>query len=343
MSDSSLINQCPLLLPQNKAKTVYDGFITVQEQDFRIRIVLPSDHQLKHASFKCCWQLKALLQARLFFSLWCKSILLSQEIALKNQQAFLIAPPPQYYSQLIKDIEGLGWDKLSHISTDFSTVRLKAEDASGREHLITVKLQTKYPDEVPVCSADLPVPFILSWSSQSCLKNIHSQFLAMLESLKQFWDVMDEIDEQTWVLEPEKPTRSATMRRIAIGNNVSLNIEVDPRNKLNTNMHLWNPDYSILHNLKEVLEIEFPLPGSQETSNFSMDCGICYSYRLEAAIPDQVCNDPRCGQPFHQTCLYEWLRGLPSCRQSFNIVFGECPYCSKVCTTFYDYSVAGFV
>ncbi|MBN3290796.1 FANCL ligase, partial [Polypterus senegalus] len=186
----------------------------------------------------------------------------------------------------------------------------------------------------------------------------------MLESLKQFWDVMDEIDEQTWVLEPEKPTRSATMRRIAIGNNVSLNIEVDPRhpkmlpeccflgadhvvaplkNKLNTNMHLWNPDYSILHNLKEVLEIEFTLPGSQEKSSFSMDCGICYSYRLEAAIPDQVCNDPRCGQPFHQTCLYEWLRGLPSCRQSFNIVFGECPYCSKVCTTFYDYSVAGFV
>ncbi|XP_039594900.1 E3 ubiquitin-protein ligase FANCL isoform X1 [Polypterus senegalus] len=375
MSDSSLINQCPLLLPQNKEKTVYDGFITVQEQDFRIRIVLPSDHQLKHASFKCCWQLKAFLQGyqniikqRLHhcsdlasFMLELKTVL---EIALKNRQAFLIAPPPQYYSQLIKDIEDLGWDKLSHISTDFSTVRLKAEDGSGREHLITVKLQTKYPDEVPVCSADVPVPFILSWSLQSCLKNIHSQFLAMLESLKQFWDVMDEIDEQTWVLEPEKPTRSATMRRIAIGNNVSLNIEVDPRhpkmlpeccflgadhvvaplkNKLNTNMHLWNPDYSILHNLKEVLEIEFTLPGSQEKSSFSMDCGICYSYRLEAAIPDQVCNDPRCGQPFHQTCLYEWLRGLPSCRQSFNIVFGECPYCSKVCTTFYDYSVAGFV
>ncbi|KAG2467468.1 FANCL ligase, partial [Polypterus senegalus] len=47
----------------------------------------------------------------------------------------------------------------------------------------------------------------------------------MLESLKQFWDVMDEIDEQTWVLEPEKPTRSATMRRIAIGN---VNIRLRP-------------------------------------------------------------------------------------------------------------------
>lgn len=41
--------------------------------------------------------------------------------------------------------------------------------------------------------------------------------MAALESLKTFWDVMDEIDEKTWVLEPEKPTRSATARRIAVG------------------------------------------------------------------------------------------------------------------------------
>lgn len=38
-----------------------------------------------------------------------------------------------------------------------------------------------------------------------------------LESLKEFWDAMDEIDGKTWVLEPENPTRSATTRRIAIG------------------------------------------------------------------------------------------------------------------------------
>jgi len=39
--------------------------------------------------------------------------------------------------------------------------------------------------------------------------------------------------------------------------------------------------------------------------SFSVERGICYAYRLEKAIPDQVCNDPRCGQPFHQACLYE--------------------------------------
>ena len=33
----------------------------------------------------------------------------------------------------------------------------------------------------------------------------------------EFWDALDEIDNNTWVLEPEKPTRCATVRRIALG------------------------------------------------------------------------------------------------------------------------------
>ena len=39
--------------------------------------------------------------------------------------------------------------------------------------------------------------------------------------------------------------------------------------------------------------------------DISVACGICYAYRLDAQIPDQVCEDSRCAQPFHQTCLYE--------------------------------------
>lgn len=51
----------------------------------------------------------------------------------------------------------------------------------------------------------------------------------------------------------------------------------------------------------ETLNISIPV----FAQSFSIECGICYSYRLEDSIPDQVCNDPRCGQPFHQVCLYE--------------------------------------
>ena len=42
--------------------------------------------------------------------------------------------------------------------------------------------------------------------------------------------------------------------------------------------------------------------------DFSMECGICYAYRLNDLIPDKACDDSRCGQPFHSLCLYEVSR-----------------------------------
>ncbi|XP_024152764.1 E3 ubiquitin-protein ligase FANCL [Oryzias melastigma] len=363
-TEDSLCRDNPLLLPVNEQKTVYDGFITVQDKDLRIKIILPPDLQLKKAKLHCCWQLKHLLRGyeaivkqRLqqsadlsSFILELKTIL---EVGLKSRPECRSIPPPQYYSQIISEMETLGWDKMVYIDMEFQTLKLKAEDSSGRQHMFTVRLKAKHPAEAPECSADLPVPLSVTWTPQSTLEQLYSQFLLVLDSLTEFWDVLDEIDEKTWILEPENPSRSDTMRRIAIGNNVSIKVEVDPRhpkmlpeccllgaehavtplrNKLNANMHLWNPDSSVLHNLRDVLEIEFPSPATHEKSSFSVECGICYSYRLESAIPDQVCNDPRCGQPFHQACLYEWLRALPTCRQSFSIIFGECPYCSKPIT-----------
>lgn len=360
----ALINECPLLLPQNRQKTVFDGFVMVKDKEFRVRILLPEDRDLKHARLQCSWQLNQVLHGyqhivkqRLqqstdlgSFMLEFKTVL---EIALRNKHDLQTPPPPQYYAQLIKEIGNLGWDKLAYMDTEFRTIKLKAEDSAGREHMITIKLKSKYPAEPPDCATDFPVPFVLSWTHESSLENLHSQFLAALDSLKEFWDVMDEIDEKTWVLEPENPARASTTRRIALSNNVSINLEVDPRhlkmlpeccflgadhvvaplkNKLNTNMHLWSPECTVLQNLKDILEIDFPSKATHEKSSFSMECGICYAYRLSSAIPDQVCDDPRCGQPFHQECLYEWLRGLPSSRQSFNVIFGECPYCSKPIT-----------
>ncbi|XP_054557524.1 E3 ubiquitin-protein ligase FANCL isoform X2 [Talpa occidentalis] len=271
-AEGSLLRLFPLLLPQNRAKTVYEGFISAQGRDFHLKILLPEDLQLKNARLLCSWQLKTVLngyhqivQQRMqhspdlvSFMMELKMIL---ETVLKNKQELCIpSPPPQFYSSLIEEIGTLGWDKLVYVDTCFSTIKLTAEDATGRQHLITLKLKAKYPTEPPDCFVDFPIPFSVSWTPQSSLITIHSQFLATLESLKPFWDVMDEIDEKTWVLEPEKPTRSAIARRIALGTNASINIEVDPRHptmlpeccflgadhvvkplgiKLSRNIHLW--------------------------------------------------------------------------------------------------------
>eukprot|EP01027_Heterolobosea_sp_BB2_P011504 GEZU01016744.1.p1 GENE.GEZU01016744.1~~GEZU01016744.1.p1 ORF type:complete len:153 (+),score=10.88 GEZU01016744.1:140-598(+) len=142
------------------------------------------------------------------------------------------------------------------------------------------------------------------------------------------------------------------MRRIGIGNHSSLQIELDPlcprgvpecrflgadsvvvplRDKLNQNiLAQWDYTDTPRNNLQRVLGIEFPRPKEALKEDFSVECGICYSYRLNNQIPDKVCDN--CCMPFHRVCLFEWLRSVPSTRQSFDTLFGNCPYCSASIT-----------
>jgi hypothetical protein len=51
------------------------------------------------------------------------------------------------------------------------------------------------------------------------------------KDLVPFWDEMALIDNNCWILEPAKPTKTDLHRRINLNvNNVSMNIKIDPRN-----------------------------------------------------------------------------------------------------------------
>jgi E3 ubiquitin-protein ligase FANCL len=104
------------------------------------------------------------------------------------------------------------------------------------------------------------------------------------------------------------------------------------REQFNKNLHKWNSKMTLRENLESLLGIKFPSPKTSQKEEFSVECGICYSYRLDNALPDRVCDNQKCGKPFHRTCLFEWLRAIPSSRQSFDTIFGECPYCSSPIT-----------
>jgi E3 ubiquitin-protein ligase FANCL len=167
--------------------------------------------------------------------------------------------------------------------------------------------------------------------------------------MEDLWDILDDIDQNTWVLEPERPTYSTTTRRVALGNHCSLQITVDVnrprsvpecrflgadsvvmqlREQLNKNLHKWNSTLTVRNNLELILQISFPSPKTTKKEDFSMECAICYAYRLENDIPDRVCDNNKCSKAFHRVCLYEWLRAIPTTRQSFDTMFGACPYCS---------------
>ncbi|XP_072030924.1 E3 ubiquitin-protein ligase FANCL-like [Amphiura filiformis] len=371
LSLGDVFSVCPLV-PLDLHQTIWQGFITVHGEDYQLRLELPSTRKLQNARLFGEWKLNHHLERY-------KHVIMQRLQSAKDLATFLLelqtllertmsksdvtstsaqTVSPALYTKLISEIEDIGWDRLSSIDASFESLQFSAVDGLGKIHYITINLNSQYPDAVPACSVSLPTPFELQWSSKGKLKDILQQFQVTLEKHKVFWQSMSEIDNQTWVLEPDKPMPSDSIRRIALGNNSSLQVTVDPlhpgmlpecrflgadhvvkplKEKLHSNLHLWDTDCSILTNLQKVLQVEFPSPSSTQKQELSEECGICYTYRLESAIPDQACDNPQCNKPFHQACLYEFTSTLPSSHQTmskygFNTTYGECPYCNQPIT-----------
>lgn len=169
---------------------------------------------------------------------------------------------------------------------------------------------------------------------------------------------MDELDADCWILEPETPCGGDDYRKLAVSNNVSLKVEVDPRSprtfpqltwlgseaavtvlrdRLADSIDSWDPVQSVRTNLERLLELTLPRREDRpEAQGDGGGCGfdggeptccICYSSRLDGQVPSKTCDNERCGQSFHTFCLYEWLRSLVGSRKLGNKVFGVCPYC----------------
>lgn len=64
------------------------------------------------------------------------------------------------YSKILNEIEQIGWDKLTHVNNDFTEVKLKVHDSMNREHILSVKLTSNFPE----ISADFPKMVIYEWN-----------------------------------------------------------------------------------------------------------------------------------------------------------------------------------
>lgn len=356
-----MIVQFPNMVIQNLEGTKYDGYINVMNEEFHIKIEYPSD--ISRATISCDWKLRCLLadaldvlKQRLLQSKSLPSFL--QELKRIIEKKLEVTQKGQVYKepvicgQIISEIEILGWDKLQSVDAEFTLLQFLYTDDKGREHSLHVKLHPQHPLEKPHCSTELPAQFDPHWTNKSTLEDLYKQFKQSVETFQLFWDCTEAIDKNTWVLEPELPTFNAVYRRIAISSSASVQITVDPKQpkmlpncrfmgadhsvaqlkkNMNSNLYQWDPEGDLLENLQTLLDITFPSPTTSKKEEFSMECGICYCYKLDTELPNEVCNDVRCRQAFHHACLYEWLRSA-GCRQSFNTVFGECPYCSQPIT-----------
>uniref|UniRef100_K3X2N1 RING-type domain-containing protein n=1 Tax=Globisporangium ultimum (strain ATCC 200006 / CBS 805.95 / DAOM BR144) TaxID=431595 RepID=K3X2N1_GLOUD len=389
--------------PDNARLTSFSGFVRVGHDEFKVRVrSITYDNS---SSTRMCFDTAQLdVEPRL------AAILASQQDTLKirlaqssSLESFikeleeLVAicapvttlqpalPSAAYYTHLMAELDAIGWNHLLELSDDLRSLELQTHDAAKRKHAIRLQLPVEYPPRsAPVCFVDAPEPFELVWDPQEAsaygggccymLKEVLQQFDAFLSKFQSFWDVLDDLDTKTCVLEPHRPTRATARRRIALQKHASLQIEVNPehpraicelsffgndatvgslREKWSEGVFQWDETLPLRDNLESILDVEFPSPTHTQADEFAIECGICYCYRLEmdapsseetttattakrphaaqprTLIPDKLCENSKCNRPFHEKCLFDWLKALPTARQSFNTVFGECPYCRE--------------
>ncbi|KAG6622880.1 E3 ubiquitin-protein ligase FANCL-like [Phytophthora cinnamomi] len=307
-------------------------------------------------------------------------------ICCRSQGGSQVAlPSAKYYARLMAELDAVGWNRLRQLSDDLRSLELETRDQAGRTHAVRVLLPLQYEAEgfaaKPECLVDAPEAFELQWppdSNQAVLGEVVRQFEGFLARFQGFWDALDALDAATCVLDPQHPTRATGRRRLALERYASVQFEVDPthptaglselsffgnqasvgalRERWGGNAARWDEAKSLQKNLENVLEVTLPSPKTTKPEEFAVECGICYSYRLEgeeeekneeadesntgsvlrkvvteqgSRIPDRLCENANCNRPFHAKCLFDWLRALPTSRQSFHTVFGECPYCRE--------------
>ncbi|RHZ59955.1 hypothetical protein Glove_360g162 [Diversispora epigaea] len=354
----------PLLSPIDLEGLSYCGFITVKGQELFFQFQHEdSNLTLRNVKLYGCPNLKRLLhghenalQQRLEqctnfseFFLDLKDLLEFIMISEKPEPM----PTGRYYLSLLSELNSIGWEKLEILDPSLRNLTLKLSDSSSRKHSIHISIPTSYPHALLNARADIPSISMTQFQATN-LKDVINYYSKEFGNFQEVWAMLDDIDLNTWVLEPDKPKRSDLMRRIALGNHCSLKIEIDvnhPRRecqyelfgteslivplhiKIAKNWNNWDINLTVRRNFENILEITFPTFQTSLSSDINFDCGICYSYHFESTIPDQSCNNNKCGQSFHRVCLYSWLQAIPSTKKNFNTLIGNCPYCNDVIST----------
>lgn len=180
-----------------------------------------------------------------------------------------------------------------------------------------------------------------------------------LEKLQEIWNILDEIDKSLWVIDLKNPSRANVCRQINLGYNcfIMLCIHVDDPRSLpecrfmgcdptvnsfrkmwQRNCKRWNKDKPFVENVANLLETQLPRPPDHEKNNQQVECGICYAQFLpideelgakSGGGTDYTCDNSSCSKAFHSLCLGDWLRSITTTRQSYDVLFGNCPYCSE--------------
>ncbi|XP_043289903.1 E3 ubiquitin-protein ligase FANCL [Venturia canescens] len=214
-----------------------------------------------------------------------------------------------------------------------------------------------------VISSDLPeLPMLEQFelnlkNLSTAMEKLHTQ----VNMLEDAWNVLHEIDNTCWVVDPRVPKPYHLYRRVNLTSSLSALITIDPinfcelpdikllgsdsdvakyRNIMSRNLMKWDPESAIADNLRILFAIdELPQPPEEEKTKDENaiveddECSICFAMELDEhtppLLPVEICSNEKCRKHFHTMCLRQWLQAIASNQVSFDRIHGTCPNCSE--------------
>ncbi|THU65958.1 hypothetical protein C4D60_Mb05t09130 [Musa balbisiana] len=231
-------------------------------------------------------------------------------------------PSPAFYRAVYSQIEEVGWEHLMGAAEDLSCLTFRLLDKKGRVHKLEISLPRNYPESSPTIAADVPCINEVVWSEKSRLKDVVQQFDEAVTALFYYISVLQ-----------AQGLYQSRCRFFGPDSAVVL-----MRNNWKKNAIKWKVDKPFHENLAALLERELPGPPVSSKDDGQVDCGICYAQFLpvddelganSGSAPDYTCENPSCSKAFHTVCLRDWLHSITTTRKSFDVLFGDCPYCSE--------------
>ncbi|KAF5291740.1 hypothetical protein FQA39_LY14228 [Lamprigera yunnana] len=346
----------PLLLPRNENLDDLDGYINVNGLDYKVHVQ------------KVAGKVRLVNEARYAKRLQNKYNDIFEFLTELHRELAAITvntsanesrnPTDRYRRVLAEYIEFRNFRidmKTCTLSSDLNTITCTTADQQDRIHSVTIFAD--YEDEsvqFSIVNHSLPEK-TNTLTSNASLCVVYNKFLALVQELQMFLDLMENFDNFSQVMDPKKPTTKDVHRCISVDCDVSIVVTVNPwacdkapglqflgperfvecyRSKVTKNLPDWNLKGNPFEELLKLLELETFPHQQKDAANVVLydrgECCICFSYKLNEKLPKLVCKNIACEQFFHVDCLYQWLVTLGAkVKRSFNEMHGKCPNCEK--------------
>ncbi|KAL7050786.1 hypothetical protein ACKWTF_004213 [Chironomus riparius] len=188
---------------------------------------------------------------------------------------------------------------------------------------------------------------LLKIGSSTSLKSAVEGFLLLINNLKNYFESLYILDLNCIVLEPYEKLMSINWRLIKYSKFAFIKIEfLDPLDVNNFNVTFYGKDH-VIKELNEAYNtnsyydedetdiyqklciklkiLEFPYTNRIEDSD---ECSICLCQHNEQnESPIVCCENPRCDQLFHASCLNQHLN--INSYKVLSVAVGECPFCKQ--------------